>query len=207
VPPVQLDDPAAAAFVVPERTGDVVTVVPIVQEDAQLMAKVKLPAVPGLYRLVTTLHDSETVAFDSRTQAMFSALVVRVQPLLSATYAAPDQVETRPGQEFRLPLTLTNSGYHPWVEAPDADVQRRGAAPETARLTATWVPLSGGSIEDAGGASLAVALAPYETSTYRLQLAAPSARGDYLVMLDVVTPQGSLTARGIEPGIVRVSVR
>jgi hypothetical protein len=207
VPPVQLDDPAAAAFVVAERTGDVVTVVPVVQEEAKLFAKVKLPAVPGLYRLVTTLHDSETVAFDSRTQAMLSALVVRVQPLLSATYAAPRQVEARPGQEFRLPVTLTNSGYHPWVQAPDTDVQPRGGAAETARLVATWVPLTGGSVEQAVGASLAVALAPYDTSTYRLQLAAPAARGDYLVMLDVLTAHGSLTANGIAPGIVRVTVR
>jgi hypothetical protein len=38
-------------------------------------------------------------------------------------------------------------------------------------------------------------------------MVAPSAPGDYLLMLDIVTPQvGSLAAQGVDPTIVRVRV-
>ena len=40
-----------------------------------------------------------------------------------------------------------------------------------------------------------------------LKVFAPSAPGDYLLILEVITPEaGSLTAKGVEPTIIRVTV-
>ena len=48
---------------------------------------------------------------------------------------------------------------------------------------------------------------PGKTADATLELRAPVAPGDYLLMLDIVTPEhGSLVASGADPTIVRVTV-
>jgi hypothetical protein len=56
-------------------------------------------------------------------------------------------------------------------------------------------------------ADLPIGLASGATADASLSLTAPDAPGDYLVMLDVVTPErGSLIAAGWQPTLVRVTV-
>jgi hypothetical protein len=51
------------------------------------------------------------------------------------------------------------------------------------------------------------AVAPGAVTRGMLIGTAPAAPGDYLVVLDVVTPElGSLAAKGVLPGLVRVTV-
>jgi hypothetical protein len=75
------------------------------------------------------------------------------------------------------------------------------------------VPLSGGAAapQDAtsadGHANLPIGLAPGATADASIGLTVPSAPGEYLLLLDVVTPQrGSLAASGWQPALVRVTV-
>ena len=50
-------------------------------------------------------------------------------------------------------------------------------------------------------------LAPNKPAEAALDLAVPSAPGDYLLVLDIVTPErGSLAAAGIDPTIIRIHV-
>ena len=84
-------------------------------------------------------------------------------------------------------------------------------------MTGTWVAL--GPLEDpaqvdaANAASVTAVDLPegFDTgsvATPNLRLFAPSVPGDYLLILDILTPEaGSLTARGVEPPIIRVTVR
>jgi hypothetical protein len=83
-------------------------------------------------------------------------------------------------------------------------------------MTGTWValgPLEDPAQEDAANAASVTAAelpAGFETGSVarpNLRLFAPSVPGDYLLVLDILTPEaGSLTARGVEPPIIRVTV-
>ena len=86
----------------------------------------------------------------------------------------------------------------------------------SARLTAQWVAL-GGLDDEAQLASAAAAaatpvtlpagFAPGSIVNADLKLYAPTVVGDYLLVLDILSPeQGSLTALGVEPTIIRVRV-
>jgi hypothetical protein len=50
-------------------------------------------------------------------------------------------------------------------------------------------------------------IAPGQSGDVALELAAPTSRGEYLVLLDVLGPDGvSLAAMGVPPHVVRVTV-
>jgi len=65
-------------FFQPETQGTVVEPVPARVGDTRLRVDVDVPENPGLYRLVTTLHDAEGIAFDAPTQALLPPLLVQV---------------------------------------------------------------------------------------------------------------------------------
>jgi hypothetical protein len=80
-----------------------------------------------------------------------------------------------------------------------------------ATVVGTWIPLSAGAAVDPAAtiqsARLPVALAPGKTADGTVELTAPVAAGDYLLLLDIVTPEnGSLVASGADPTVVRVKV-
>jgi hypothetical protein len=57
------------------------------------------------------------------------------------------------------------------------------------------------------GAALPLGLKPGAKAAVDLQALAPPAAGEYLLMLDVVTPdRGSLVASGANPTLIRVTV-
>jgi hypothetical protein len=171
-----------------------------------------------------TLHDKDGVAYDPTSQAMLRSLIVRLTGPHAAGVVAPDAVEIAPGAAHELSLWVTNLGHRDWGQhavpgAKTIDNARNptGSAKAThARLVGTWVSLGGVDdpvqLEAAAAASVTPALlppgfSPRAVTRADVRMFAPSAPGDYLLVIDIVTPEiGSLAAQGVDPTIVRVRV-
>ena len=203
----------ARGLVTPEVPGDVVMLAEVRATAKSVRADVDVPDTPGLYRLVTTIHDAQGVAFDAATQDRIPALLVRVTGTISARLATTDQLVVTTGDSVELPVAVMNSGTVAWAEsrsigrAADGGDTGEPASPP-ALLVGHWVrldPASGGP--DLGTVWARLAVAPGATEQVSLYLVAPDMPGDYLLLLDVVSPsQGSLVAAGNEPVSVRVTV-
>ena len=215
------DDPGTTAtgappidLVVPERVGDVVDPVAArTLAEGGIEVPVTVPTSPGLYRLVSTVHDAQGQAFDAATQALIPALVVRVTGPLTAAYAAPPAATTGAGASFVLEVAVTNLGGRAWgrpAELHGVDAAETVPA-SRATLVARWVGLGGAPGSAAGGnpasSILPAGLQPGASVAVAFRMTAPTTPGEYLVVLDVVDPKvGSLAAAGVPPGIVRVTV-
>lgn len=208
-------DGGAIDLVVPERPGEIVAPVKATRlKSGGIAVPVTVPATPGLYRLVATVHQPDGVAYDAATQALIPALVVRVTGPITATYGAPAAARTSSGATFTLNVRVTNLGRDAWGEL--ARDHGRGTPvfePATqAVLVARWVDL--GAAVGLSAAPSAVAtmllpagLAPGASVAVPVQLTSPIGPGAYLIVLDVIDPvTGSLAAAGVPPGIVRVTV-
>ena len=225
--PEPTPDPAAAATPAPEPPADpaaglvavevpgaVVMLAPTKANTKGARVALEVPAQPGVYRLATTLHDGDGVAFDATTQQRLPALIVRVSADLSARIAVADHVATIAGARLELPVAILNSGTVPWAVAaapgvPDyEEAPATNAAPASAFLVGQWL-----RIDPPGGAPATevvrerVVAAPGETGRATLRLVAPEMPGSYLLVIDVVSPlRGSLVAAGEDPATVRVTV-
>jgi hypothetical protein len=202
-----------------ERLGDVIAPANLKIGKGQMTVHVATPATPGRYRLTVWLHDEDGVAYDPVTQAQVPSLIFRVTGELDAGFDAPAWLDLAPGATVDLTVPVANLGKHTWGHVAFNDPRDpEGNVPaESARMTGTWVAL--GPLEDpaqvdaANAASVTSAELPagFDTgsvATPNLRLFAPSVPGDYLLILDILTPEaGSLTARGVEPPIIRVTVR
>jgi hypothetical protein len=225
--PAAATDPEAApdfGLVTPERIGDVVAPSALRIDKKNLSIRVAAPAAPGRYRLSVSFHDKEGVAYDGASQAMLPSLIVRLTGPHDAGIVGPEALEIAPGAAHELSLWVTNLGHEEWGQmavpgAKTADNARNptGSAKATrARLVGTWVSLGGVDdpiqTEAAAAASVrATALppgfAPRTVTKAEVLMFAPSAPGDYLLVVDIVTPEiGSLAAQGVDPTIVRVHV-
>ncbi len=176
------------------------------------------PAAPGRYRLTVTLHDGDGVAFDAATQALLPTLIVRVTGELDAEIVAPATAELAAGAKTSLELWVANLGKDAWGHKALKGIGDGldGSKATFARITGQWVALGGADDPDqvaaASSASIAaaelpVALKPGKLVPADLGLVAPVVAGDYLLVLDILTPDGgSLVADGVEPTLVRVKV-
>ena len=200
---------------------------------SRLSVAVTLPERTGLYRLSTTLHDRDGVAFDAATQALIRALIVRVTGPLWASYAVADTIGATPGAPIMLPIRLANTGSESWSGSPVDGAglaATSGAAtespapatlaPETpamsgverrpARLVARWIALdrmADGPLPPTDVNGPPVYLTPGASAVFPFDLIAPSEPGHYLLVVDVVLlDRGSLAANGVPPGLVRVIV-
>ncbi len=217
------DDPGTTAatpppidLVVPEQAGEVVAPVAVTKlAGGGIEVPVTVPTSPGLYRLVSTVHQADGVAFDASTQALIPALVVRVTGPLTATYTAPAAATVVAGGPFSLAVTVSNLGRNAWGSAPVIHgIDAAETVPAArATLVARWVDLGGatiGGLVPAGTSATSIlpaGLAPGASVAVDFRMTAPAAGGEYLLVLDVVDPKtGSLAAAGVPPGIVRVTV-
>ncbi len=209
--PPELDDAADArlSLVEPERLGSVVEPVRAGGGPTRITATVRLPAQPGRYRLVATLHDATGVAYDAATQALIPGVIIRVSGDVGARYLVAKTAKATAGEPFELRTGVANVGATTWGHRRIADRVRIAEEALQATLVAQWVSLTPST--DAmpplmrlwlpGGMEFGMTARGTLTGT------APTAPGDYLLMLDVIDPQlGSLAAHGIEPGLVRVTV-
>ncbi len=200
-------------LVAPEVVSSVVTSVPATIRGRRLVVTVDLPAVPGAYRLVTTVHAPGGVAYDAATQALVPALAVRVSRPLSAAYGVVQTFEVEAGGSIRLPVRVANDGSERWADLPilgeDLVDPSVATVHPTARLVARWLPLGIGSAvpPTTPTASASARVEPGSRTTVELALVAPTVPGDYLLLLDVDSPlHGSLAAAGVPPAQVRVTV-
>jgi hypothetical protein len=217
-PPVAPPSPPAAGevpqdLVVAEAPGEVIAPIKATRlSSGGLAVAVRLPATPGLYRLVSMLHRPDGLAYDAATQALVPALIVRVVDPNAVAYQVEPSARVTTGHPLELAVGVTNLGLSAWGRAPTG----RGAGPAElvlggrATLVARWVPLAASDeAPDAGDTSVGLppGLAPGTTATVAIGLIAPRSAGQYLVLLDVVDPDGaSFAARGVPPAIVRVTV-
>jgi hypothetical protein len=119
------------------------------------------------------------------------------------------------GGAFSLPVGVANLGTHSWGAVGLANARRpdQSQADISAILVARWVALAAAAVPaiDPAVASPQVALpaglAGGEIARVVIAGTAPTAAGDYLLVLDTVVPGvGSLAARGVAPALVRVTV-
>ena len=200
-------------LVTPEVPGEIVAPVAAKRTANGLAVPVRVPSIPGLYRLVATIHEADGVAFDAASQALVPALIVRVTGRLTAMYDAPPAVTTQAGTHLPLRVRVANLGSTAWgsaAVAPTVDGAELVPA-RRATIVARWVSLDSGpmagTIPVDSTSLLEPAIAPRQSAIVTLELTAPTTPGDYLVMIDTVVPgTGSLAAAGVPPALVRVSV-
>ena len=217
------DTPPDFGLVTAERIGDVVAPQAMKVDGTYMSVRVVSPKTPGRYRLSVMLHDKDGVAYDAASQAMVSALIVRLTGPHDAMVAAPRSVEIAPGAAHKMAVWITNVGSSPWgaeaelgTRTEDNSRKPTGSVSASrARVVGTWIPLGAGSqveLDAAAAASvkpveLPAGFKPRSVTKVDVRMFAPSAPGDYLLLLDIVTPQvGSLAAQGVDPTIVRVRV-
>jgi hypothetical protein len=205
-PPMDYLDPPEVDLVVPEMPDQVVEPQPAVVAGNVLRLSVDAPPLPGLYRLVTTIHDTDGIPFDAATQSLIPGLVVRVTPALSAHYGVVRELRLTPGRSFDLPVRVLNSGRVGWGETALGSRGRPIDSVDLPWLVARWLPLGGSTPASDGGRTPAI-VAPGENKVVTVRVTVPPAPDDYLLVLDVEVPGfGPLAARGVAPGLVRVHV-
>ena len=166
-----------------------------------------------------TLHDATGVAYDAATQALVGGLLVRVTGDPAAEYLVANQATVAAGAAFELPVGVANLGTHSWglERLPNARRPDASQADTSAILVARWVALAADGVparvpatQPAGASSqvvLPAGLAAGAIARVVIAGRAPTAAGDYLLVLDTVVPGvGSLAARGVDPTLVRVTV-
>ena len=216
------DAPPDFGLITPERLGDVVAPTALKVDRKFLSLRVSAPKAPGRYRLTVLLHDKDGVAYEVTDQTDVSPLIVRLTGAYDAAISGPGSIDLAPGTSHSMPLWVGNLGSVTWGEkaipGKAADTSRRpvAATPAThARLVGTWVALDVDDprqVEAATAASvvpaeLPAAFASRDVAKVELGMFAPTAEGNYLLLIDIVTPAaGSLAAHGVEPTIVRVRV-
>ncbi|HEV8402611.1 MAG TPA: hypothetical protein VGQ31_06210 [Candidatus Limnocylindrales bacterium] len=200
------------ALVVPEQIGDVVAPAGVTVGKKALNVPVTYPSVPGRYRLTISLHDKDGVAYDATTQAMIPSLIVRVTGDFDGAISAAPTAAVTADTAVTFGVKVTNLGQTAWGH--DARPIPSGTAPaEAAYVVGRWIPLSVGAglqtdpSAQVVGTALPLGLKSGANAAVDLQTLAPPAAGDYLLLLDIVTPdRGSLVASGADPTLIRVTV-
>ena len=220
-PPSDPTTPPDFGLVMPEHLGDVVAPTALKVDSLSLSFRVNAPPTPGRYRLTVMLHDRDGVAYDAVSQAQVIPLIVRLTGPNDASIAAPSNIDLRPGEARPMSIWVTNLGNAAWgtkAIAATTGANRKpipGIPATRAQVVGTWVPIGVADqtrIDAAAAAAitpteLPAAFAPRAIAQADLNLFAPVAKGDYLLVIDIVTREvGSLAAQGVDPTIVRVRV-
>jgi len=212
----QLDAPADGLdLVVPEQFGDVVAPAAVKVGKTSLAVPVIFPTAPGRYRLTVSLHDADGVAYDAATQAMMPSLIVRVTGDFDGAIQAVPTAQLAAGTGVALNVKVTNLGRTAWGHEAIASTANLGAGAhaQAANVIARWIPLLVAA--DVGPdpatqttkAELPIGLKSGASVKATLDLTTPTAAGQYLLLLDIVTPErGSLVASGADPTLIRVTV-
>lgn len=215
-PATTVPEPPDVQLVVPERAGEVVDPVSARVTAQGLEATVAGPELPGLYRLVVSVHTADGEPYDAATQALVVPAFVRVGGAMSVAYGAPASIGIPAAGAGEIAVAVLNAGTQAWDAAapgahrrhPEPQVAADRSATIVARLTATWVSPEGRPVPP----QVVVPLDPSVTgpggkAVVRVPLAAPGAPGAYLVLLDVIPATGQpLSATGSTPALIRVLV-
>ena len=205
-------EPPPVDPVVAEVQGSIVTTARARLIKSRLRVSVQLPLAAGIYRLVTTVHGADGIAFDAATQVLIPAVTVRVSRPLSVAYGVVSDLHLPAGAATILPVRVANDGILTWADAItvpgeliEPSVLR---AHPPARLIGRWIPLGVGQGTDGvTDPTVTVAVPPGGEVTVLVPLVVPTSPGDYLLVFDVNSPRhGSLAAQGVPLGQVRLTV-
>jgi hypothetical protein len=147
---------------------------------------------------------------------MIPSLIVRVTGDYDGAIQAAPTADLTAGAKVTLGVRVVNLGKsvwgHPAVNIPSG-AQLGWTNAQAAYVVGRWVPLSVNAAlptdpaAQVVGAALPIGLKPGVNVEADIDLTAPPAAGDYLLLLDIVTPErGSLVASGANPTLVRVIV-
>jgi hypothetical protein len=183
-------EPAGPALVVADDAArGPWALVPATVRAGALVARLELPATPGLWSLEISLADGSGREL-AEVDARIDDLRIRVGRPFDGVLVAPATVRMQAGSTISLLVRATNTGEGPWTGG---------------QLTGRWVALvDGAGVPTAARAGLATE--PGQTAEVGLILRAPSTPGPYLLLLDVETASGSLAAGGMTPSLVRITV-
>lgn len=205
-------------LVVPEQVGDVVAPVAVGIGKKTISVPVTFPPVPGRYRLTVSLHDADGVAYDAASQAMIPSLSVRVTGDFDGAIQAAPTADLTADTDVALGVRVVNLGRTAWghkavAAASDLLHLAWSVDQRAAYVVGRWIPLSVTAAPPTDPAAetvsvaLPIGLKPGVSVEATLGLTTPSAPGQYLLLLDIVTPErGSLVASGADPTLVRVVV-
>ena len=202
-------------LIVAEQVGDVVAPAGVTIGKTALSVPVTFPTAPGRYRLTISLHDANGVAYDAVSQAMIPSLIVRVTGDFDGSIQAAPTANVTAGTAVALDVRVANLGTTPWGHTAVASAASLGlgARAQVANVVGRWIPLSLDAAAAADPATQAVlaglpmGMKPGASVTATLALTVPTAPGQYLFLLDVVTPErGSLVASGADPTLIRITV-
>lgn len=190
-------------WIEPEVQGDVVQTEVAAWRKTKVTARVLVPQAVGVYRLTISTADSDGVDLPATQAQQPQSYLVHVIPSLAVTYTTALALDVGTGQPTALPIRLTNSGIDPWWVPATPD------EPGSGTLVATWVALGvSSSAVPAPTVAEAPFVAPGSSTDVALTLVAPRTPGEYLLVLDVLAPDGgSLAAAGVPPQMVLVTVR
>jgi len=177
--------------------------VPVKAGESGLSFQVSVPPTAGRYRLTVTLHDRDGVAFDSATQAMLSTLAIRVTGALDGAILAAPAMTLTAGSAVELPVRVANLGKGAWGRAALLDPAGGTIAATAATIVGWWLPTG----EAVGVTTLPTPIEPGATVDAAVALTVPMTPGVYVLVLDLVTPEGgSLMATGVDPTLIRITV-
>ena len=186
-----------------------VTTVPARVAKGALTITVTLPSDPGRYRLVTTIHDRDGIAYDAASQALLSPLTIRVSAPLSVAYGVAPAIGITAGTRGVLPIRIANDGSMAWaLPTLTPDDNPGGAYRPSPLLVGRWIPLSPNAsmLPDTVEETTPVVL-PGGQAVVGLEMTAPVEPGAYVLVIDLVSPiHGSLAANGSAPAQVLVTV-
>jgi hypothetical protein len=149
---------------------------------------------------------------------MLPGLIVRVTGDVDAEVIAPAAVSLARGAATTLSLWTANLGKDAWGvkgkhEGRDPRAWTSGTS---ARMVGQWVALGGLDDPTQAAAAVAASVTPAALPValkagkpvlVGLPLFVPSVPGEYLLVLDILTPDhGSIVANGVEPTIIHVTV-
>lgn len=203
-------EPPPVELVAAEQPGTIVSSALAKTTGNGLVLTVDLPPEPGRYRLTTTLHDTDGVAFDAPTQALLQPLLVQVSPPLSVAYGLASELTVKSGSAFELSLRLANNGSLPWADPPISfdPMTGRGTYNPAPTINIRWLALDAGTVETTAATIDGPRLGPGEETVISLRMTAPPEAGSYLVLVDVLSPlHGSLAAAGASFAETRITVQ
>lgn len=201
-------------LVVAEQLGSVVSLQRATRRARGLGVSVTFPSAPGLYRLVVSIHDRTGLAYDQATQTMLRPVIVHVGGPFAAAFGAPTALALATAQHATIAVRVMNAGSQVWDAAsatPPAESDALLSWLRTSRipprLVATWVSTAGIAVPVPESLAIPSAAEPGGAAAVVLRLDAPPIPGEYLLLLDVLTPtHGALSTLGNAPALIRVSV-
>jgi hypothetical protein len=197
-------DPPGIALVYPEEPSTVIEPAAVRHTQRGVSTPVTFPDDPGVYRLIATVHQPSGVAYDRATQDLLRPLIVRVSAPVSVAYGVASALDAEPGRTITLPVRVVNSGSKRW----EREIEHGLITRLPALVEARWVSFTANRVPDGAMAVLDPAhTAPGRGTVVALDLVAPTEPGEYLLVLDVDSPDlGLLSALGAGVATVRVHV-